>query len=98
MFEKFIRTCLNYYSSDPSHYFSSPGLSFDAMLKMSGIKLDLISDINVHLFIEKEMKGGISYIAKRHSKINDCDSGEKKSIIYWDMNNLYGFAMIQPMP
>ena len=98
VFEKFIRTCLNYYSSDPSHYFSSPGLSFDAMLKMSGIKLDLISDINVHLFIEKEMKGGISYIAKRHSKINDCDSEEKKSTIYWDMNNLYGFAMIQPMP
>ena len=44
------------------------------MLKMAGVELKLISDINVHLFIEKGIRGGISYIAKRHSKIEDCDS------------------------
>ena len=54
LFEKFIKTCLDYYGLDPCHYFSSPGLSWDAILKMTGIKLDLISDINIHLFIEKK--------------------------------------------
>ena len=95
VFEKLIKTCLNYYSLDPCHYFSAPGLSFDAMLKMTETKLELISDINAYLFIEKEkgIRGGTSYISKRHSKV----SGEN-SIIYWDMNNMYGFAMIQPMP
>ena len=53
VFEKFINTCLDYYGLDPCHYFSSPGLSWDAMLKMIKIELDLISDIHMHLFIEK---------------------------------------------
>ena len=50
VFEKFIKTCLDYYAC---HYFSSPGLSWDAMLKMTGIELELISNIEMHLFIEK---------------------------------------------
>ena len=58
-FEKFVETCLNYYRLDLCHYFSSPGLSWDAMLKMTGIKLELISDDDMHLFIEKGMRGGI---------------------------------------
>ena len=45
VFEKCINTCLNYYGLDPCHYFSSPGLAWDAMLKMIGIELELISDI-----------------------------------------------------
>ena len=65
MFEKFISTCLNYYRLDPCHDFSSPGLSWDAMLKMTEIELDLISDTDMHLFIEKGMRGGISYISKK---------------------------------
>ena len=63
LFEKFIKTCLDYYGLDPCNYFSSPGLSWDAILKMTGIKLGLISDIDMHLFIEKGMRGGISYIS-----------------------------------
>ena len=92
VFEKVIKTCFEYYSLDPCHYFSGPGLSFDAMLKMTGTKLQTISDIDVHNIIEKGMRGGISYISKRHSKV-----GDSNSIIYWDMNNLYGFGMIQSM-
>ena len=74
------------------------------MLKMTGIKLDLISDIDIHLFIEEGMKGGISYIPKRHSKANnkymECydSSKESKYITYLDANNLYGWAMIQYLP
>ena len=68
---KFIKTCLDYYGLDSCHYFSSHGLSWDAMLKMTGIKLDFISDNDMHLFIEKGMRAGISYISKRHSKTNN---------------------------
>ena len=71
VFEKFISTCLGYYGLDPRHYFNSPELSWNAMLKMTGIKLKLISDIDMHLFIEKGMRGGISYIAKKYSKANN---------------------------
>ena len=83
MFEKIINTCLDYYGLDPCHYFSSPGLSLDAMLKMTRIELYLISDIDMHLFIEKRMRGDISYITNRFSKANNkymkCyDSSKKK--------------------
>ena len=63
VFEKFIETCLKLYGLDPCHYFSSPGLSWDAMLKMTSVKLEKISDIGKYLFIEKGLRGGISYIA-----------------------------------
>ena len=65
VFEKLIKTCLEYYCLDPCHCFSAPGLSFAAMLKMTGMKLDLTSDTDMHLFIKKGMRGGISYISKK---------------------------------
>ena len=71
VFERFISTCLKYYELDPSHYFSSPGLNWDAMLKMTKIELEKIPDIDKYLFIEKGTKGGISYIAKRYAKANN---------------------------
>ena len=104
VFEKFINTCLNYYGLDPCHYFSSPGLSWDAMLKMTKIELKLISDTNMHLFVEKGMRGGISYTAKRHSKgnnkyIENYDNiKESIFIMYFDANNLYRWAMTQYLP
>ena len=67
VFEKFIDTCLKYYGLDSCHYFSSPGLSWDAMLKMTNIELEKISNIGKYLFIEKGLRGGISYIAKRYA-------------------------------
>ena len=71
VFEKFINTCLEYYKLDPCHYFSNPGLSWDAMLKMTEIELKLISDIEIYLFIEKGMRRGISHIGKRFSRANN---------------------------
>ena len=56
VFEKFIDVCLKDYDLDPCHYFRSPGLSWDAMLKMTGVKLEKINNIDVHLFLEKGMK------------------------------------------
>ena len=48
VFEKFINTCLKFYRLDPCHYFSSPGLSWDAILKVAGVKLEKIFDIDIH--------------------------------------------------
>ena len=59
VFENFRKTCLKYYKLDPCHYFTSPGLSWDAMLKMTDIKLELMTDIDMFQFIEKGMRGGI---------------------------------------
>ena len=71
VFKKFIDTCLQYYGLDPSHYFSSPGLGLDVMLKMTDIELELILHIGRHLFIEKAMRGGIYYIAQKFSEANN---------------------------
>ena len=71
VFQNFKKACLNYYGLDPCHYFSSPGLTWDAMLKMTGVKLELISDVDMQLFIEKGTRGGISYIAHRYAKANN---------------------------
>ena len=70
IFERFIKTCLKYYTLDPTHYFSAPGLSWDAMLKMTKIELQKISDPDMHIFIEEGMRGGICYAAKRYSEAN----------------------------
>ena len=104
VFVTFIDSCLKYYGLDPCHCFSSLGLAWDAMLKMSGVRLRLINDVDIHLFIEKGMRGGISYIAKRYRRANNefvkgYDKGKEKSFItYCDVNNLYGTAMLEHLP
>ena len=56
---------MNNYQLDPCHYFTAPGLAWDASLKMTGIKLELLTDYDMHLFIEKGLRGGNSMIAHR---------------------------------
>ena len=74
------------------------------MLKMSGARLRLIDNVDIHLFIEKGVRGGITYIAKRYCRANNefvkgyDESMEKIFIIYWDVNNLYGAAMLEYLP
>ena len=104
VFEKFIFTCLKYYNLDPCHYFSDPGLSWDAMLKMTKVELQKISNADMHLFIESGMRGGICSALKRYSKANnefcpDYDPKKPKVYIkYLDMNNLYGKAISEYLP
>ena len=94
--EKFIDTCLKFYGLDLCHFFGSAGLSWDAMLKTTGVKFEKISNIDMYLFIEKGLKGGISYIAKRYAKVNNKymknydPTKPLKFITHLDMNNLYG--------
>ena len=71
VFEKFVDACLKFYGLGFCHYFNSPGLSWDAMLKMTGAKFEKVSDIDMYLFIKKGLRGGISYISKRYAKANN---------------------------
>ena len=104
VFENFRKTCLQYYKLDPCHYFTSPGLSWDAILKMTDIQLELMTDIDMFQFIEKGMRGGVSYIANRYGKANNKymreydENAPSKYIMYLDANNLYGWAMSQYLP
>ena len=104
VFESFRGTCQTNYGLDPCHYYSAPGLSWDALLKMTNVNLDLISDIDQQLFIEKGMRGGISTITHRHAVANNKymkgynPELESSYLMYLDANNLYGWAMSQSLP
>ena len=71
VFENFRKTRLEYYKLDPCHYFSAPGLAWDACLKMTSVSLELISDIDKYLFIEKGLRGGVSIITHRKATANN---------------------------
>ena len=104
--ENFRNLCEKHYELDPAHFYTVPGLSWDAMRKITGIKLDLFEEgqIDMLLMIEKGIRGGISNVFKRYAKANNkfmknFDPAEKSSfIVYLDANNLYGWAMSKPLP
>ena len=104
IFKNFRRTCMQYYKLDRCHYFTSSGLSWDAVLKMTNIKLELMTDIDMFQFIEKGMHGGVSYIANRYGNANNKymkeydEKASSKYIMYLDANNLYGWARSQYLP
>ena len=104
VFETFRRTCQKQYGLDPAHYYTSPGLSWDAPLKKTGVELEMLTDYDQHLLIEKGLRGGISMASKRHARANNplvegYDPWQPSShILYLDANNLYGWAMSQYVP
>lgn len=71
VFENFRNTCHQIYKLDPAHYYTSPGLSFDAMLKYTGVSIELMTDVEMVLFVERGIRGGISQCSKRHAKANN---------------------------
>ena len=71
VFEKFRNNSVKNYGIFPSHYLITPTLSWDAMLKMTKIKLELIPDPDMYIFFVKNTRGGISYISIRYSKYNN---------------------------
>ena len=77
VFENFRKMCLNYYKLDAAHYFSAPGLAWDAVLKKSGVILKLFTNPDMYLFAEKAVRGGISVIRNRYSKANNNYMGQK---------------------
>ncbi|KAL9957602.1 hypothetical protein ACROYT_G034521 [Oculina patagonica] len=104
VFENFRNICQEKYGLDPAHYFTLPGLSWDALLKKTGVQLELLTDSEMHLFVERGIRGGISMVSKRYAEANNHyvegydPSKPKKYIMYLDANNLYGWAMSKPLP
>jgi hypothetical protein len=90
---------------DPLHFLTAPSLSFNAALKRTQVELQLMTDMDMINFFQRGIRGGLSYICKRRSVSNVPSMGAsfdpskpKQEILYVDANNLYGFAMSQPMP
>ena len=104
VFENFRCTAMATYGLDPAHYLTLPGYSWDALLKSTEVSLELITDPDMYLFIEKGLRGGISMVSHRHARANNrymqnYDPEQPTSFLqYLDANNLYGWAMSQPMP
>ena len=105
VFENFRNICSSNYGLDPAHYYTSPGLAWDACLKITEVELELLSDVDMLLMIEKGIRGGVSMVSKRFAKANNKYMGEKfnrkkgsRFIQYLDANNLYGLAMSMKLP
>ena len=105
VFENFRNICLENYKLDPAHYFTAPGLAWDACLKMTNVKLELLTNIDMLLMVEKGIRGGVSMVSTRYSKANNKYMGDKfnlsepsKYIQYLDANNLYGAVMSKKLP
>ncbi|XP_055388367.1 uncharacterized protein LOC129616887 [Condylostylus longicornis] len=103
-FEQFRLSCHQTYSLDPAHYYTLPGYTWDCMLKYSDITLELLTDIDMLMFVERGIRGGLSQCTKRYSKANNKYMSDynpsipSKYLMYNDINNQYGWAMSQPLP
>ena len=104
VFENFRQTALSTYKLDPAHYYTLPGYSWDALLKLTNVSLELLTEPDMYLFVEKGLRGGISMVSHRHATANNpqmqnYNPDQPTSFLqYLDSNNLYGWAMSQPMP
>ena len=95
---------LEIYKLNPAKFLSAPGLAWQAALKKTKVKLDLLTDIDILLMVEKGIRGGICHSIYQYAKANnkymkDYDKNKESSYLkYWDVNNLYGWAMSQKLP
>ena len=102
VFQKFSNFAYKTYELDPKNSFTLPGFSWQTMLKMTKIELELISDPNMYLFLMDTIRGGISVCNKKHviadNKYINKNTKNNEYLLYLDANNLYGYSMIQPLP
>ena len=105
VFEEFRKVCLKNHGLDPAHFYTAPGLAWKACLKKTRIRLELLLDPNMLLMFQRGIRGGITQSINRWAKANnpymgsEFDPDEKTNYLqYLDANNLYGWAMSQPLP
>ena len=104
VFENFRNKCLEVCKLDPAHFLSLPGLAWQACLKKTNVKLELLTDYDMLLMVEEGIRGGICHSIHRHAKANNKymeyydENKESSCIQYLDANNLYGWAMSQKLP
>ena len=104
VFENFRDRCIDNYKLDPAHFLSAPGLAWYACLEKTGVKLELLTDNDMLIMVEKGIRGGICHALYRHAKANNkymknYDKNTESSYLeYLDANNLYGWAMSQKLP
>ena len=105
VFEAFRKVCLDNYGLDPAHFYMAPGLVWKACLKKTKIRLELLLDPDMLLMFEQGIRGGITQSVHRWAKANNPYMGSEyapreptRYLQYLDANNLYGWAMSQPLP
>ncbi|KAB0790845.1 hypothetical protein PPYR_14921, partial [Photinus pyralis] len=105
VFEQFRSSCITTYDLDPAHYFTLPGFTWDAMLKYTRQELELLTDQDMFLFVERGIRGGLSQVcSKRRAHANNKYMPKYDStkpdvyLMYNDINNQYGWSMSQYLP
>ncbi|KYN29281.1 hypothetical protein ALC57_01283 [Trachymyrmex cornetzi] len=103
IFKNFRNSCVESYGLDPAHYYTLPGFTWDAMLKHTHVRFELFTNIDMAMFIERGIRGGLSQCSGKYVQANkytrSYDSSKPSSyLMYYDVNNLYGWAMCQPLP
>ena len=104
VFENFRNMCIEIYELDPAHFLPPQGLAWQACLKKTGVELELLTDVEMLLMIEKGVRGAICHVIHRYTKANNKymiyhdNNKESSYIIYLDANNLYGWVMSRKFP
>ena len=104
IFKNFRNICVKVHELDPAYFLTVPGLAWQACLKKTDVKLELLTNFNMSLMAEEGIRGGMCYAVHRYAKANNkymknYDKNEESSILkYLDANNLHGWAMEQNLP
>ena len=102
--ENFRNACLEIYELDPSRFLAAPGISWQTVLKQTEVELELLTDTDMLLMVEKCIRGQICYTIRRYEKANKKyiknyeTNKESLCLKYWDVNNMHGWTMSQKSP